>query len=161
MYKKFLVAIDHLDYHLSQNLINTTRRKRSLMHEQHGYYHSPIKTLTPSEEQFLTAFMNTLSKINPNLHKSLHCMKRVGIFTWILGWGIYSNARNIAQIKKNLYVLQEQNQLQDKQIKQLAQFLNLTMHHVDKHSEMLYKLDTKLIIINKTIQELMWNIDVI
>ena len=121
----------------------------------------PTKTLTPSEEHFLMAFMNALSKINPNLHKSLHRMKRVGIFTWILGWGVYSNAKNIAKIKKNLHTLQEQNQLQDKQIKQLAKFLNLTMHHVDKHSEMLYELDTKLTIINKTIQEIMWNVDVI
>ena len=161
MYRKFLVAIDHLDYHPSQNLINTTRRKRSLMYEKHAYYHSPTKTLTPSEEHFLTAFMNALSKINPDLHKSLCRMKRVGVFTWILGWAIYSNARNIAQIKKNLHTLQKQNQLQDKQIKQLAKFLNLTMHHVDKHSEMLYELDTKLTIINKTIQEIMWNVDVI
>ena len=129
------------------------------MYENFGYYHSPTKTLTPSEEYFLTAFMNALSKINPKLHKSLHRMKRVGIFTWILGWGVYSNARNIAKIRKNLHILQEQNQLQDKQIKQLAKPLNLTMHHVDKHSEMLYKLDTKLTIINKTIQELMWNVD--
>ena len=159
-YKKFLVAIDHIDYHPSQNLINTTRQRRSLMYENYGYYHSPTKTLTPSEEYFLTAFMNALSKINPKLHKSLHCMKRVGIFTWILGWGVYSNARNTAKIKKNLHILQEQNQLQDKQIKQLAKFLNLTMHHVDKHSEMLYELDTKLTIINKTIKEIMWNVDV-
>ena len=137
-YRKFLVAIDHLDYHPSQNRIKITRRKRSLMYEKHGYYHTSTKTLTPLEEHFLTTFMNALSKINPDLHKSLHCMKRVGIFTWILGWGVYSNARNIAKIKKNLHVLQEQNQLQDKQIKQLAQFLNLMMHHVDKHNEMLY-----------------------
>ena len=41
-------------------------------------------------------------------------MKRVGIFTWILGWGVYSNARSISKIKNNL---QKQNQLQDKQIK--------------------------------------------
>ena len=86
-YRKFLVAIDHLDYHPSQNLINTTRRKRSSMYEKHGYYHTPTKTLTPLEEHFLTAFMNALSKINPDLHKSLQHMKRVGIFTWILGWG--------------------------------------------------------------------------
>ena len=88
-------------------------------------------------------------------------MKRVGIFTWILGWGVYSNAKNIAKIKENLHILQKQNQLQDKQIKQLVNFLNLTMHQVDRHSEMLYELDTKMTIINKTIQELMWNIDVI
>ena len=93
-YKKFLVAIDHLDYHPSQNQINTTRQRRSLMYENYGYYPSPTKTLTPSEEHFLTAFMNALSKINPNLHKSLHRMKRVGIFTWIFAYISYKNKIN-------------------------------------------------------------------
>ena len=87
-------------------------------------------------------------------------MKRVGIFTWILGWGVYSNAKNIAKIKENIHALQEQNQLQDKQIKQLANYLNLTMHQVDRHSEMLYELDTKMTSMNKTIQQIMWNVDV-
>ena len=53
----------------------------------------------------------------------------------------------------------KQNQLQDKQIKQLANYLNLTMHQVDRHSEILYELDTKMIIMNKTIQQIMWNVD--
>ena len=125
------------------------------MYETYGYYCSPTKTLTPSEENFLNAFMGALSKINPSLHKNLSPMKRVGIFTWILGWGVYSNAKNIAKIKENLHILQKQNQLQDKQIKQLANFLNLTMHQVDQHSEMLYELDTKMTIMNKTIQQIM------
>ena len=51
------------------------------------------------------------------------------------------------------------NPLQDKQIKQLAKYLNLTMHQVDKHSEMLYEMDTKMTIMNKTKQQLMWNFD--
>ena len=51
-------------------------------------------------------------------------MKRVGVFIWILGWGVYSNAKNIAKIKENLHTLQKQNQLQNKQIKQLANYLN-------------------------------------
>ena len=68
--------------------------------------------------------------------------------------------KNIAKIKENIHALQEQNQLQDKQIKQLANYLNLTMHQVDRHSEMLYELDTKKTIMNKTIQQIMWNIDV-
>ena len=98
------------------------------MYETYGYYYSPTKTLTPSEETFLNAFMEALSKINLSLHKNLSHMKRVAIFTWILGWGVYSNAKNIAKIKENLHTLQKQNQLQDKQIKQLANFLNLTKH---------------------------------
>ena len=88
-------------------------------------------------------------------------MKRTGIFTWLLGWGIFTNARSISKIKDNLHILQKQNQLQDKQIKQLAKYLNLTMHQVDRHSEMLYEMDTKMLILNKTLQHLMWTVDAI
>ena len=86
-------------------------------------------------------------------------MKRVGILTWILGWGVYSNARSISKIKGNLHTLQKQNQLQDKQIKCLGKFLNLTMHQVRRHSEMLYEMDTKMFIINNTLQHIMWSVD--
>ena len=64
-------------------------------------------------------------------------MKRVGIFTLILSWGVYSNAQSILKIKDNLHTLQKQNQLQDQQIKHLAEYLNLTMHQVSRHGEML------------------------
>ena len=105
-----------------------TRVKRSVFYDLYGQYHTQSKTLTPSEEDFLNAFMKPLYKINPSLHNNLSHMKRVDIFTWILGWGVFSNARNIAKIKDNLHTLQKQNQLQDKQINQLANYLNLTMH---------------------------------
>ena len=105
--------------------------------------------------------MKALYKINPSLHKNLTHIKRVGIFTWILGWGVYSNARSISKIKNNLHTLQKQNQLQDKIIKQLANYINLTMHQVSRHSEMLYEMDTKMFITNNTLQHLMWNIDVL
>ena len=83
----------------------------------------------------------------------------MGILTWILGWGVYSNARSISKIKDNLHTLQKQNQLQDKQIKHFAKFLNLTMHQVNRHSEMLYEMDTKMFIINRTLQHVMWSIN--
>ena len=86
-------------------------------------------------------------------------MKRVGILTWILGWGVYSNAQSISKIKDNLHILQKQNELQDKQIIYLAKYLNLTMHQVSRHSEMLYEMDTKMFIMNKTIQDIMWSMD--
>ena len=86
-------------------------------------------------------------------------MKRQDVFTFLLGWGIYSNAKSISKIKENIHILQNQNKLQDKQIKQLAKYLNLTMHQVDRHSEMLYEMDTTLLILNKTLQHLMWTVD--
>ena len=49
--------------------------KRSAMYEVYGCYHSPTKTLTPSEENFLNIFMEALYKINPSLHKNLSRMK--------------------------------------------------------------------------------------
>ena len=76
----------------------------------HGSYHLYKRTLTPLEEIFLDKFLIALRKINPSLHRNLAQMKRVGILTWVLGWGVYSNARSIAQIKHNLHTLQEQNQ---------------------------------------------------
>ena len=84
-------------------------------------------------------------------------MKRFSILTSILGWGVFSNAQSIAKIKENLHTLQKQNQLQDKQIKHLAKHLNLTMHQVSRHEEM-YEMDTKMFIMNKTIQDIMMGI---
>ena len=106
-YKKFLTAIDHIDYHPSQMQNNVTRMKRSVIYDTYGWYHSPTKILSPSEENFLNAFMKALYKINPSLHNNLSCMKRVGVFTWILGWGIFSNTRNINKIKGNIHTLQK------------------------------------------------------
>ena len=160
IYKKFLTAIDHINYHPSQqHNANATRIKRSEMYNLYGQYHTQNRELTPSEESFLDAFMKALYTINPSLHKNLSGMKRVGIFTWILGWGVFSNATSISNIKNNLHIIQKENQLQDKQIKQLAGYLNLTMHQVNRHSEMLYEMDTKMFIINSTLRHLMWNFD--
>ena len=42
----------------------------------------------------------------------------------------------------------------------LAKYLNLTMHQVDKYNEILYELDTKMIIINKNLQQIMYTLDI-
>ena len=106
-YKKFLIAIDHIDYHPSQIQTNTKRTKRSVLYDIYGQYHTSTKILTHSKESFLNAFMKALYKINPSLHNKLPHMKGVCIFTWILGWGVFSNARNIDKIKDNLHTLHQ------------------------------------------------------
>ena len=113
VHKKFLTAIDHINYHPLQKH-NTTRIKRSEIYNLYGHYHIQTQILTASEENFLDEFMKALYKINPSLHRNLTRIKGVGIFTWILGWGVYSNAKSISKIKNNLHTLQKQNQLQDK-----------------------------------------------
>ena len=101
---------------------NTTQVKRNEMYSLFGHYHTQTRTLIPPEEHFLNEFLKALYKINPSLYNSLTHMKRVGILTWILGWGVYSNARSISKIKGNLHTLQKQNQLQDKQINDWLNF---------------------------------------
>ena len=113
IYKKFLTAIDHIDFHPSkQHNANATRVKRSEMYNLYGQYHTHTRELTPSEENFFDPFIKALYKINPSLHKNLSCMKRVCIFTWILGWGVLSNTSGISKIKNNLHTFQKQNQFE-------------------------------------------------
>ena len=91
IYRKFLTAIDHIDYHPSQ-IQNTPRVKISKEYDVHGYFHAYVRTLTTSEEIFLDKFLMALHKINHSLHRDLSQMKRVSVITWVLGWGMYSNA---------------------------------------------------------------------
>ena len=93
--------------------------------------------------------------MNSTLVDKFKRMKRYSILTWVLGWGVFSNSISINKIKKNLRILQDQNLLQDKQIKALAGHLNPTMAHVNRHENMLYELDTKLMVLNKILQSIM------
>ena len=60
--------------------------------------------------------------------------------TWVMGWGIWSNSRNIKKIKKNIKTLFLQNVLQQKEIKELTDYLNLTATHVQLHRKKIYEM---------------------
>ena len=156
VYRKFLNAIDHIDYHPTmQNAPDTNRSKRSVSFSETGFYTTFDHKLSPTEEVFLDKLLIALENMNSTLTNKFKRMKRYSILTWVLGWGVFSNSRSINKIKKNLRILQDQNLLQDKQIKALAGHLNLTMAHVNRHENMLYELDAKLMILNKTLQSVM------
>ena len=40
--------------------------------------------------------------------------------SWVLGWGVYSNYKQIETLKENVQTLYEQNLLQEQQIQDLA-----------------------------------------
>ena len=81
--------------------------------------------MTPNEEELLDKLLHTLEKINSPLLDKITRMKQFSIINWFLGWCVYSNSRSIKKIKKNLRILQDQNILQDKQIKELAKLAKL------------------------------------
>ena len=152
VYRKFLNAIDHIEYHptLQNEPSSETRSKRSILFSKTGFYNTFDHRLSPIEELFLDKLLMALENMNLTITQKFRRMKRYSILTWVLGWGVFSNSQSINKIKQNLQILQDQNLLQDKQIKALANHLNLTMAHVNRHETMLYELDSKFMILNFT-----------
>ena len=157
VYQKFLNAINHIEYHptLQNEPTSGMRSEHSVFFSQTGFYNTFDHRLSPTEELFLDKLLTTLENMNSTITSKFKRMKRSSILTWVLGWGVFSNAHSINKIKQNLQILQDQNLLQDRQIKALADHLNLTMAHVNRHETMLYELDSKLMILNKTLQSVM------
>ena len=92
--------------------------------------------------------LEKLGRIDIKTGKIQTRQKRFGIMNWIMGWGIFSNASNIKQIKRNIRTLYLQNQLQERQIQDLAHYLNLTATHVQLQGKMINEIQTRLENIN-------------
>ena len=156
IYAKFLSAIDHVDYHPSYRITREAliNKSRSAMHRRYR----PNSQYTDFEEldpRLIKALLKFLEKENPPLHRSLSRMKRFGLDTFLLGWGIFTNANNIRKIKKDIRKLQAQNDLQDTQIRALAGYLNLTAAKVNRQQDMLYEIDVRLTAIEKTVTSIL------
>ena len=153
-YHRFLSIIDHLDYHPTVTNVNRTKRSTT-----RNTPFTADRILTEREEQILDMFLKAMKDINPKLHDKLKRMKRFGLATWLLGWGVFSNSREIDDIKRTLRTYDSINKLQFAQIQHLAKHLNLTMTKVNHHSDILFDIDQRLLIMNKTIQDIMYNVN--
>ena len=76
-----------------------------------------------------------------------------------LGWGIYLNKRQIDKIKDNIQKLQNQNLLQEKQIDELARYMNLIMEQVRQHDQKLYELEVELVQLRSSLINLSYDFD--
>ena len=149
--KKFLTAIDHVEDADEES--REERRKRSLDPSQQ-VHRWQYDDLTYEEQQWVEDLLIKIRKIDPKLHDVLQREKRFGFISWLLGWGVWSNSRNIKAIKNNIRVLHLQNILQEKQIHELAGYLNLTANVVQEHTQALYEIDQRLIKVEYTMQQL-------
>ena len=147
IHQKFLAAIDHLDYY--PQYTNNTMEK-IFIHEGKYYPKRQYEELNKEESVLLDTILREVKRLHPEVHKELIRIKRFNLMTWTIGWGTWSNMRNIKKIKKNIKILHEQNILQEKQILELTHFLNLTMKQVREHKNALYDIDNRLMIVNKT-----------
>ena len=80
-----------------------------------------------------------------------HRQKHFGLVSWILGWGVYSIARNIMSIKCNIQALYDQNVLPEKQIIELTHYLNVTYGHIQVNRYAINELNIKVVTLNKTL----------
>ena len=110
VYRKFLNAIDHIDYHPTMQTEHAANRSRcSILFTETGFYNTYDCTLSPTEELFLDKLLKALDNMNSTLIHKFKRMKRYSILTWILRSGVFSNLHSINKIKKNLRILQDQN----------------------------------------------------
>ena len=149
--EQFLSVIDHLE--TEQDQIDEEARDE---HNQKVETDLKIAFSKVSKEELeeLETILKQVEAKHPDVKKNLKRHKRFGIMSWILGWGVYSNYKQIKTIKKNIRKLYFQNVLQEKQIQDLAQYLNLTATRVRLHDKILYNIHLRLYRVDHYIKDL-------
>ena len=153
IHEKFLKAIDHMEFHptLGKEKKGTSYKlhKCDIENMDASMAHQ-MKYLSPDDVEMLRQGNEIIQKRYLSVNNTKHQTKRFGLATWILGWGIYSNACNIMSIKKNIQALYDQNILQEKQIIELTHYLNVTYGHVCTNRLVINELNIKVATLNKT-----------
>ena len=156
-YKKFLRAIDHMEFHPTLGRAkagSTIRLKRQpkgkdktikasqYINQMEGLTKEDKLMLRQANELIETQFLNKTTKKTRN--------KRFGLAGWIMGWGI-GHFTSLRAIKNNIRTLQLQNKLQEDQILELSHYLNITYAHVSTNRYAITNLQVQLAQLNRTL----------
>ena len=155
IHEKFLKAINHMEFHptLGKEKKETSfKLHKCSVEDMDASVAHQMKYLSPDDIEMLRQGNEIIQRRYLSLNNTKHQMKRFGLATWILGWGIYSNSRNIMSIKNNIQALYDQNILQEKQIIELTYHLNVTYGHVHTNRLVINELNIKVTILNKTMR---------
>ena len=156
-YRKFLRAIDHMEFHptlgrtKTESAVRLKRQPNGKDHTEKAFqYTNQMEGLTNEDKLMLkqadelikTKFLNKTTEKKRN--------KRFGLAGWIMGWGIgyFSYLR---AIKDNIRTLQLQNKLQEDQILELSHYLNITYAHVSTNKYAITNLQVQLAQLNTTL----------
>lgn len=155
IWNRFYAAIDHFDKDaLDHRDPPEERGKRP----KRAFYPPPRPNLfmdvNRDEIEFLNGLVETFRASHPEVIQARQ--KRFGPLTFLMGWGLWSNARSIKKLKKNVQILRDQNVLQDKQIREVAHYLNLTTLEVIEHRRILTALDYRTQQLNATLIQIYW-----
>ena len=139
--EEFLSVIDHLETSDEEPEMRKRREHNDRVRQELKISYSRVST---EELQTLNFVVEKVEESYPTIKDKLKRIKRFGIMSWVLGWGVYSNYKQIETLKENVQTLYEQNLLQEQQIQDLAQYLNLTATRVQLHDKMLYNIQVRL-----------------
>ena len=86
VYRKFLNAIDHIDYHPTmQNVPVTNRSKCSVFFSETGFYNTFNHRLSPTEDLFLDKLLIALENTNSTLTNTFKRMNKIQ-YTYLGSW---------------------------------------------------------------------------
>ena len=136
-----LSVIDHLETSDDEPEVRKRREHNDRVRQELKISYSRVST---EELQTLNYVVEKVEESYPAIKDKLKRVKRFGVMSWVLGWGVYSNYKQIETLKENVQTLYDQNLLQEQQIQDLAQYLNLTATRVQLHDKMLYNIQVRL-----------------
>ena len=139
--EEFLSVIDHLETSDEEPEMRKRREHNDRVRQELKISYSRVST---EELQTLNYVVEKVEESYPAIKDKLKRIKRFGVMSWVLGWGVHSNYKQIETLKENVQTLYEQNLLQEQQIQDLAQYLNLTATRVQLHDKMLYNIQVRL-----------------
>ena len=163
-YKKFLTAIDHMEFHPTlgrtktestirlkrqpngNNQMDETSRDAGRME---GLTKEDKLMIRQADKLIEIKFLNKTTKRGRN--------KRFGLAGWIMGWGL-GYFGSFRSIKDNIRTLQAQNKLQQDQILELSHYLNITYAHVSTNRYAINNLQIQLAQINQTLMAVMQDV---
>ena len=149
--EQFLSVIDHLETEQDEEDTEVRMEHNEKVKTDLKIAYSRV---SKEELKVLDTLLKQVEEKYPSVKKNLERHKRFGIMSWILGWGVYSNYRQLRAIKKNIRKLYQQNLLQEQQIQDLAHYLNLTATRVQLHDKMLYNIQLRFNRIDHCIKDL-------
>ena len=148
--EEFLSVIDHLETEAEEEDPETRENHNEQVQQELRIAYSKV---SKEEIEVLDNIIEQVADKYPDLNRRvISRIKRFGIMSWIMGWGVYSNMRQIKSIKQNIKRLYFQNVLQERQIQDLAHHLNLTATRVQIHDKMLYNIQVRLSKMDHTIK---------
>ena len=110
-----------------------------------------MKYLSPDDIKMLRQGNEIIQKKYLKVNGTRHRTKRfLGLATWLLGWGMYRNAKSLSSLKRNIQAIYNQNILQQKQIIELTHYLNVTYGHVCANRMVINELNIQIATLNKT-----------